>query len=148
MNAESKSRIYLVVGAMLNGPSTGMSMPTLNQKAPAINGQVSQYPHQPQQNVPPYSVGSYVSQPQPQQPGIANAINQRLQRPPVSSNGGGNFFDQETGSWTTVGASQQGQLSNMQNQSPPPTGKKSQIIYRVKLQKKLMLVLRNILSIK
>ena len=111
---------------MLNGPNTGMSMPPLNQKAPAVNGQVNQYPRQPHQGMPPYSMGSYVSQPPPQ-PGIANALNQPLQRPPVSSNGGEGFFDQETGSWTTVGASQQGQLSNMQNQSPPPTGRMSPI---------------------
>ena len=106
---------------MFNGPMSGMSTSSVGQKAPAINGQLNQYHYQPHSGLPPFSVGSHVPQP-PLQLGVANAMNQPLQRPPVSSNGGDHYFDQETGSWTAASPPQPGQGSQMQNQAPPSTG--------------------------
>jgi len=105
---------------MFNGPMSGMNTSNVGQKAPAINGQLNQYHYQPHSSVPPYSVGPHVPQ-QPLQHGVANAMNQPLQRPPVSSNGGEHYFDQETGSWTAANPSQPRQGSHMQNQAPPST---------------------------
>ena len=114
---------------MLNGPNTASNA---GPKMPAANGQLNRYPPQPQPNMPPYSVGSYPlpqqppqqsKQPQPHQPGMPNALNQPLQRPPISSNGEESYFDEETGKWTMSGPSAQGQFSKMQSQGPPPKGK-------------------------
>lgn len=89
-----------------NGPNTGVRMS--DQKMPTVNGQLSRH-----QNMPPPG-GLYPLQQLPKQ-GVANYLNQPLQRPPTSSNGADVYFDQETGRWATPGPPQQ-------DQGPPLPG--------------------------